>query len=191
MDYSRAGLEVAHFQGFVPIKSSTRADVLGPPGSADVEGVYVVVRPARTVPEFIEDDHPAPRPPVMGTPEVSKRWPIESPEILYIGKAPLRGKEGDPRRNGLANRILEFQKCGLFGRTNHFGGRLVWRIADRDSLLVCWKCLPEDTAEDVESLMVEGFKEASRQKLAPFANIGGVKEDPDGACLPLIEQEGC
>lgn len=183
MDYSLNGLEAGHFQGFVPLKSLSRADVLGPRGSADVEGVYVVLRPARTAPEFIEDNHPAPRPPVMSTSDVAKRWPEGNPEILYIGKA--------SRSNGLASRLLQFQKCGLFGGSNHFGGRLVWRIADRDSLLVCWKCLPEGKAEDVESLMVKGFKNAFRQKLPPFANIGGVKKDPDQSCLPLIEEKGC
>lgn len=80
MDYSRAGLEAAHFQGFVALKTLTRADVLGRRGSADVEGVYVVLRPSRTRPIFIEDDHPNPRLPVMSTeavadPSARRLWP--------------------------------------------------------------------------------------------------------------------
>lgn len=183
MDYSRAGLEAAHFKGFIPLKTLTRTDVLGPRGSADVEGVYMVLRSVRTRPEFIEDDHPAPRPPVMSRAEVVERWPEENPEILYIGKA--------GRSNGLASRLLQFKRCGFSGGTSHFGGRLVWRIADRDGLLVCWKCLPDDTAEDIESLMVAGFTESTQQKLPPFANTGGVKACPDQSLLPLIEGEGC
>lgn len=190
MDYSRAGLQSAHFRGFVPLMTLTRADVLGPLGNADVEGVYVVLREASSTPEFIEDDHPNPRPPVMATERVAKRWPEENPAVLYIGKAPLRAaKRG--KRNGLANRILEFQKCGFSGGANHFGGRLVWRIADRDSLLICWKCLPEGTAADVESLMIEGFKKSNRKNFPPFANIGGPKRNPDPSCLPLIDGRGC
>lgn len=190
MEYSRAGLEAAHFQGFIPLKTLTRADVLGPRGSADVEGVYVVLRPARTRPEFIQDDHPKPRHPVRSMEYVAGRWPEENSEILYIGKAPLRGKKGR-RRNGLANRMLEFQKYGHDGGTSHYGGRLIWRITDRGSLLICWKCLPEGTAADVESLMVKGFKRASRQKFPPFANNGAVKKHPGQSCLPLLGEKSC
>lgn len=190
MEYSHAGLLAAHFKGFIPLKSLTRSDVLGPRGSADVEGVYLVLREARTRPEFIEDDHPNPRPPVMTTEKVSHRWPDKSPEILYIGKAPLRAEKGK-RRDGLANRMMEFQKCGFFGGVSHFGGRLIWRIADKASLLICWKCLPEGTAADVESLMVDGFRKSNSQKLPPFANIGGPKKRPDQSRLPLITGGGC
>lgn len=190
MDYSRVGLRTAHFNGFVPIKSLAREDVLGHRGNADVEGVYIVLRPARTRPDFIEDDHPQPRLPVMDTTKVASRWPVDSPEVLYIGKAPLRGREGE-RRSGLANRMLEFQKCGMAGGTNHFGGRLIWRIADRDRLLICWKCLPEGTAADVESLMIAGFKGFNQLKLPPFANIGAPKKYPDKSRLSLIAAKGC
>lgn len=183
MEYSGDGLRAAHFRGFIPLKGLTRADVLGPRGSADVEGVYAVLRPARTRPDFIEDDHPKPRQPVMRTEDVAKRWPEENPEILYIGKA--------KRSNGLAARLLQFQRCGFSGGTNHYGGRLVWRIADRDSLLVCWKCLPEGTARDIESLMIMGFKKSYRQKLPPFANISGAKKKPDLNFLSLIQERGC
>jgi hypothetical protein len=190
MEYSGAGLRAAHFQGFVPLKSLARSDVLGPRGGRDVEGVYVVLRPARTRPEFIEDDHPKPRPPVMKTADVAKRWPEENAEILYIGKAPLRGREGE-RRDGLAKRMLELQKCGLGTGRSHFGGRLIWRIADRGSLLICWKCLPEDTAADVESLMIAGFRESNGRHLPPFANIGAAKKRQEQKCLSLIDEKGC
>jgi hypothetical protein len=189
MEYSSTGLREAHFQGFILFKSLTRADVLGPFGSPDVEGAYIVLRLARSMPEFVEDDHPKPRQPVMSTEAVARRWPDENPEILYIGKAPLRAENGK-WRDGLANRMLEFQRAGFGGGTNHFGGRLVWRIADRDTLLICWKCLPEGTAADVESLMIEGFKKSYGQ-LPPFANIGGAKKKPDRRRLPLIEETGC
>lgn len=190
MEYSSAGLRAAHFQGFVPLKSLTRHEVLGPRGSRDVEGVYVVLRPARTRPEFIDDDHPKPRPPVMKTADLTKRWPEENAEILYIGKAPLRGGEGK-RRDGLANRMVELQKCGLGSGTNHFGGRLIWRIADRDSLLICWKCLPEGTAADVESLMIAGFRKSNGRRVPPFANIGAAKRWPEEKYLSLIDEKGC
>lgn len=189
MDYSAAGLRAAHFKGFLPLKTLTRSDVLGRRGAVDVEGVYAILRPNRSKPRFIDDDHPNPRPPVMTTERVAARWPDGGPEILYIGKAPLRVRDGE-RRNGLANRMAEFQKCGFFGGGNHFGGRLIWRIADRDSLLICWKCLPRGTAADVESLMITGFKKANRQR-PPFANIGAPKKSPDESRLSLIEAPGC
>lgn len=190
VDYSRAGLEAANFQGFIALETLTRADVLGARGSADVEGVYVVLRPSRTRPNFIEDDHPNPRLPVMSTEAVADRWPEENPEILYIGKAPLRGEEGE-RRNGLANRLREFQRCGFSGGANHFGGRLVWRIADRDSLLICWKFLPEGTAADIESLMITEFRKSNVRHFPPFANIDAPKKFPSQGLFQLIAAMRC
>lgn len=190
MDYTRAGLQAAYFKGFVPLKDLLRSDVLGLPEKPDVEGVYVVLRSSSTTPDFIEDDHPKRRIPVMSTDQVRARWPAENFEILYIGKAPLRGREGE-RRKGLANRMRELQQYGFAGGTNHFGGRLIWRLADRNRLLICWKCVPQGTAADVESLMIAGFKASNTRQVPPFANVGAAKRTPDDSLMPLVKREGC
>lgn len=178
MDYSGRGLRAAHFEGFLPFSTLTRADILGPWGTPDVEGVYAIVRPGSDRPAFIEDDHRKPRLPVIPTKDVGSEW-VNGADVLYFGKAPL-----SPSGHGLARRVLQYQRCGFRGGTTHFGGRLVWRISDRDHLLICWKRLPVGTAADVEALLITGFKGQWHQR--PFANLDDGKKDPNTRVRSLI-----
>lgn len=77
--------------------------------------------------------------------------------MVYIGKA-----------DNLRRRLREFACFGEGAPIGHWGGRLVWQIADSTELLVAWKGTPGRVPRDVEAEMITGFRRAWGQP--PFAN---------------------
>ena len=167
MAYSIDDLRNFGFVGFAPFRTWAKGMIIKP-GEPDAEGVYAIVRESMARPMFTEEDHSKPRVTIRTAVEAAEHW-VPGVQVLYFGKGPLR-RATSRKRDGLVQRIYEFQQHGYAGGANHYGGKLVWQIGDADQLLIAWKLLPEGTSEAVESGLILGFKET--RGIQPYANVG-------------------
>jgi hypothetical protein len=160
MRWTREGLASAGFAGFVRLADLPVSD------APAVPGVYVVVRQCDGAPEFRSASRAGRfkrRDPSVPWERLEAEW-VAGAEVVYIGKA-AGGKSG---RRGLRKRLEEFRRFGAGEPVGHWGGRLIWQLAESDSLLVCWR----ETAEDpgaVESAMIADFTAQFGRR--PFANL--------------------
>lgn len=80
------------------------------------------------------------------------------------------GKAGDPGRKAtLRSRLWQYLRFGEGASIRHWGGRLVWQLADAEALLVAWKELPEELPGEVESKLIACFRQQHGAR--PFANL--------------------
>lgn len=87
---------------------------------------------------------------------LSANW-VERAEVVYIGKA-----------DELRRRLRQFADLGAGKPVGHWGGRLVWQLADSETLLVAWKETPGEVPVAVEAYLLAEFRVAYGK--APFAN---------------------
>ena len=147
------------FKGFKPIlymkDKDNRSEI------PDEGGVYIVLRRDADKAEFKEIGMGGffkGRNPNVSIYELNDNW-VEDTPVMYIGKA----KEGRLRK-----RISEYMRFGCGKKVGHWGGRLIWQLADADDLVVCWSETEEDSRE-VEKDMICKFKEEFGAH--PFANL--------------------
>ena len=117
-------------EGFVGWVSFTELPAALSSLAREAGGVYIVWRPSLEPPRFVEAS-PAGR--FRGDPSVSEgvlwsNW-VEPTHVLYIGK----GNHGRLRA-----RMSEFAGFGGGGGARHWGGRLIWQLADATELLIAW-----------------------------------------------------
>ncbi|WP_066904069.1 hypothetical protein [Millisia brevis] len=149
------------FTGFVPFADLPAGDV--PTGS----GVYVVTRPASSPPVFLPQS-PAGRfkgkEPTVSVSELQESW-VPGEPVLYIGKADI-GRSG---KRGLRTRLSEYRRHGSGRAVGHWGGRMIWQLADSADLLVAWR--PADDGRALEKSMIADFVTMYGRR--PFANRTG------------------
>jgi hypothetical protein len=163
MDWSQQGLRHAGFSGWVPFNALGTTNVPTDPG------VYVVLRPTNTTPQF-RPVSPAGwfkgKDPSVPIADLEQSWVPDSP-LLYIGKA----NGGSTGRRGLRKRLDEYRRHGAGIPVGHWGGRYVWQLADSDELLVAWKTTADGVARELERDMIAEFKTTHSKR--PFANLTG------------------
>jgi hypothetical protein len=156
--FTRAGLAEDGFRGWVAVRELRAALRDVPPGAG---GLYVVVREGGEYPMFL-DASPAGR--FRGDPSVAPdalaaHW-IDDCQVVYIGKA---------KHGRLRARLRELEAFGRGTKARHWGGRLIWQLADSPDLIVAWKELPEDAnALAAEATLLSEFRRVHGR--APFAN---------------------
>jgi hypothetical protein len=166
MEWSRAGLEAAGFEGFVRFAELKAAKVPPDPG------IYVVLRPSVSVPEFLErtvaGDHHG-RDQSVSISLLREKW-VPGAEVVYIGKAnarkPRPGRAAP--RPALRTRLAEYRRLGEGKDSPHRGGLYIWQLADYDDLLVCWKTLPDEFVKTEETRLIAEF--VAQYGRWPFAN---------------------
>lgn len=157
-EWTRPHLEADGFVGWAPW--STWQSALGAiPASAG--GVYVVYRPAVGTPAFL--DH-SPAGTFRGDPTVSAaalaaNWVDAA--VVYIGKA----SHGQLRR-----RLQTYARFGEGTNARHWGGRLIWQLADASQLLVAWRVMPTDQSPAVEERRLLTAFRRTHEGHPPFAN---------------------
>jgi hypothetical protein len=156
--FRRATLTDDGFTGWVPFEEM-RARIEQIPVAG---GVYVVVREKPDPPEFL---HVNPggrfkgRNPTVSVEALTANW-VTGADVLYIGKA---------KTGRLQKRLREFADFGAGRPIGHWGGRLIWQLADSGELLVAWK----ETPTGVDAKLVEGELIARFRSVhgkPPFAN---------------------
>ncbi|MEU4317185.1 hypothetical protein AB0F85_02200 [Nocardia fluminea] len=149
------------FGGFVPFSELPDADVPAEPG------VYVVVRPTETAPVFLSAS-PAGwfkgKDPTLPVAELQAAW-VPGEPVLYIGKAAA----GRSRKRGLRKRLDEYRRHGAGQPVGHWGGRMIWQLADSVELVVGWRTT--DAARTTEKSMIVDFVKLYGKR--PFANRTG------------------
>ena len=161
-EWTRPHLEADGFVGWVPW-SSWRSALTAIAASAG--GVYVVYRSAAAPPTFL------PRSPAgtfRGDPTVSAvalaaNW-VDDAAVVYIGKA----DHGQLRR-----RLQTYARFGQGTNARHWGGRLIWQLADSSQLLVAWRVMPTDQSPAAEEKRLLTAFRQTHDGHPPFAN------DPD------------
>lgn len=151
--------------GFVGFQ--TVADLRSSPlGSVPEEpGVYVILRPATSPPEFLEQS-PAGwfkgRDPSVPVERLRKSWVPGTP-VLYMGKA-----GGRQTKTGLRTRLRAYLRHGAGRRAAHWGGRFIWQLAGSDGLVVAWKRTSPREPREVEAELIREF--TATYGARPFAN---------------------
>jgi len=127
---------------------------------AQVGGVYAVVRESREAPVFLDVNpggHFKGQDPTVPRETLLANW-VEGAEVVYFGKA-----------NELRRRLREFADFGAGRPISHWGGRLIWQLADSDALLVAWKPTPSGISPlAFEGDLIRRFRTAYGKP--PFAN---------------------
>lgn len=134
----------------------------------DLPGVYLVIREVNTSPVFL---HPGVggffkgKDPNISEEELMQNW-VEGSKVIYIGKAgTLTGNAT------LRSRLRQYLKFGQGKNIGHFGGRLIWQLADHSDLKICWMPTPSDDPRTVEKQLISNF--ISQYGKRPFANLTG------------------
>jgi len=78
--------------------------------------------------------------------------------VVYIGKATR-----PPRR------LRQFRDFGAGKPVGHWGGRLIWQLADADELVVAWKITASEDPLEAERSLLGRFR--GEYGSLPFANF--------------------
>ncbi len=153
--FSRKALEAGGFHGWVTfgeLEEALRSEV------SEGGGIYVVVREGGAA-DYL-DANPGGRfkgrDPTVTEEALLANW-VDDAEVVYIGKA-----------NNLRRRLAEYMRFGRGAPIGHWGGRLIWQLADSSELLVAWKETPGQVPKDVETALIARFRGAYGKP--PFAN---------------------
>jgi hypothetical protein len=131
----------------------------------DAPGVYLVVRPEITTPEFLEESiggHFKGKNPTVPVGVLREKW-VRNAIALYIGKA------GSTGGRTLKMRLIEYMRFGRGVPVAHWGGRFIWQLPNSGDFLVCWKAtLPGTDPRDEEEELIRDFEVEHGE--IPFAN---------------------
>ena len=159
---SHAELRHEGFEGFETIETLD-ADRKRMP---TVRGVYLLTRASTAQPRFVNPGTGGffkGRDPNVSIKTLRDKW-VPNTVTVYIGKA------GSPTGKAtLRSRLSQFWSFGNGKAVGHWGGRLVWQLADARELIVCWKSTPDDDPRLVEAGLIAQF--LARHRRLPFANL--------------------
>ncbi|QCB96184.1 hypothetical protein E5206_03965 [Arthrobacter sp. PAMC25564] len=161
MDFTKQALTADGFAGFRSFAELELTEIPQAPG------IYAVLIPEGVVPRFLATSAGGRfkgKDPSLPGPVLSAEW-VDGAEVLYIGKAGA-GKTG---KRGLRKRIQEFADFGRGAPVGHWGGRLIWQLAESQSLVIAWKVLPGSEVDAAEARCHAKF--IQRHDRLPFANL--------------------
>ena len=152
-------IEEIHNAGFVGFKTVAEMKNGGCRELPIAGGVYMIIRPYTEKPQFLQigsGGHFKDKDPNVSIEELRFNW-VDNTCVLYIWKA-----------TSIKKRLSQYMSFGRGSKAGHWGGRLIWQLADVDEMLVCWKATTE-IPRKVEERMIAEFKSLYGQW--PFANL--------------------
>lgn len=163
IQFTRESLAENGFQGFISV-SQLKSDGCG--GVPRQMGVYVVLRETTDTPVFRTASiggHFKSQDPTVSEQVLIENW-VNSATVVYIGKA-----GGTSSSATLQSRLRQYMSFGCGKPVHHWGGRLIWQLADCDNLLVAWKPLDTQEPRKTEQEMISDFVKMHAAR--PFANL--------------------
>jgi hypothetical protein len=148
----------AGFQTVRALQESNCRDV------SDEDGVYLVLRKARTPPVFLERSVGGRfkrKDPTVRVQVLQEKW-VEGAFVLNIGKA------GPGKKANRRYRLQKYMKFGNGEPVGHWGGRYIWQLTDSTDLMICWKATPGAVPREVEKELIKEFEQTFC--CLPFAN---------------------
>lgn len=156
-------LKRAGFQGFVPVRVVQNNAHCIPLQ----QGVYLIIRNSVSDPEFLETGSGGffkGKNPNVSIADLQANW-VENTKVVYIGKA-----GGIASSATLCSRLKQLFQFGSGKAVGHWGGRLLWQLADAQDLLVAWLPLEGIDAREFEARLIQAFRKSHGGRL-PFANL--------------------
>jgi len=153
------------FTGFLPVAALRESRLAEVP---ELRGVYLVYRADRSAPRFLTASTAGwfkGRDPSLPLTELHDRWVHDAP-LLYIGKA-----GSSTTRSTLRTRLRAYLSSGAGRRAAHWGGRMIWQLADAERLLVAWRVVLEQEPRQLEKQLIQAFRDDCG--CWPFANRAG------------------
>jgi hypothetical protein len=115
-----------------------------------IKGVYLVLYPESKVSflpvgtgGFFKGKNPN-----ISLETLQKNW-IDSAKVVCIGKA--GSNNGNATLHSRLKQYLKFRQGKNIG---HWGGRLIWQLANAKDLIVCWKTLPDNEPREIEGFLI-------------------------------------
>lgn len=153
MNFDRASLEEDGFTGWLTFPDARASSAIPTTG-----GVYVVSysghRPVAFLPSNPGGRFKG-RDPSVHADALAANW--HDAEVDYIGKA-----------DQLRRRIRQFADFGAGKAIGHWGGRLIWQLAEPEQLRIAWKETPDRVPVEVEAELIASFRQ--QRGKPPFAN---------------------
>lgn len=156
------------FKGFYKIKNLKVNNISIP----CERGVYMVLLTDEEQPTFLSigsGGYFKKKNPNVPLEILNSKW-VENAKVLYIGQAGGIRK-GKWSNSTLCQRINDYITFGCGEDVAHYGGRFIWQIKNNQSLLMCWKTLPNktiDPSSEEKKYLIQFKNEYSK---LPFANL--------------------
>ncbi|MBT2554784.1 hypothetical protein [Arthrobacter sp. ISL-5] len=161
MPINKQTLRDAGFAGFRPL---ARLEINRVP---QAPGIFAVLKPDGYEPRFLAKSTAGvfkKKDPSLREAALAAEW-IDDADVLYLGKA----GPGSKGNRGLRRQIQEFVDFGKGKPPGHWDGRLIWQLADPQSLVIAWKELPAAEVNLAEAKYHADFREQYGR--LPFANL--------------------
>ena len=158
---SRASLRGGGFAGF---RQVGKLEIMRIPQGT---GVFAVLRPDGFEPRFLKKSTAGifkKKDPSLPEPSLAAEW-VEDADVLYLGKA----GPGSKGNRGLRRQIQEFLDFGNGKPPGHWDGRLVWQLAEPDTLVIAWREVPAQQVNSTEARLHADF--VAEFGRLPFANL--------------------
>ena len=159
--FTREELEAAGYVGWRTWADLRSAKLVEIPS---VPGCYVIFRSSLDNPAYLTHNPGGQfkaKDPTVPTERMAEEW-IAGAHVVYIGKA-----------NELRTRLRAYARFGAGEPVAHWGGRLIWQLADSAQLLVAWRPLSSPgTARDLERQLLARFAKVHDGR-RPLANLTG------------------
>lgn len=159
--FDRPALEAAGYVGWLTwaeLRANALSDVPRDPGC------YIVLRPSAAGVQFLPVSAAGrfkEKDPTVSVERLTKEW-TPGASVVYIGKA-----------NELRSRLRAYARFGAGEPVAHWGGRLIWQLADAADLVVAWRVVSEKAdARELERRLLRRFADVHDGR-RPLANLTG------------------
>jgi hypothetical protein len=129
-------------------------------------GVYLIINPDCSANKFLIKGVGGffkQKDPNVSIYELEKNW-IPDCHVVYIGQA-----GGNSSSATLRKRLKQYLDFGKGKSVGHYGGRLIWQLANHPDLTIAWKALKENDPKIIERQLLNDFR--NHYGKMPFANL--------------------